>query len=163
MWHGDGSRQGLMPEPPVWLMVPVPADGQALRCPGEVAMREVPQPAPHRIEPVANRPLVVGAVPGQSPLVALTAATWAQAMGGSLHFGYADPTRIVDQEFADGTVRHSPLEPDREDDDWRRRRDQLQAQLADTLAGSAVTWELRYLAGRADRALTHLARAVGAS
>lgn len=126
-------------------------------------MREVPQPAPHRIEPVAGRPLVVGVVPGQPSVVALTAATWAQAMGGRLLFGYADPTRIVDQELADGTVRHSPLEPDREDDDWRRRRDQLQAQLAETMAGSAATWELRYLAGRADRALTHLARAVGAA
>ena len=126
-------------------------------------MREVPQPAPHRIEPAAGRPLVVGVVPGQSPLVALTAATWAQATGGSLYCGYADPTRIVDQEFPDGTVRHSPLEPDREDDDWRSRRDQLQRQLDEALAGSPVGWELRYLAGRADRALTHLARAVGAS
>lgn len=126
-------------------------------------MREVPQPGPHRIEPVAGQPLVAGVVPGQSPLVALTAATWAQAMGGPVYFGYADPTRIVDREFPDGTVRHSPLEPDREDDDWRQRQDQLQAQLSESLAGAAVTWELRYLAGRADRALTHLARAVGAS
>ena len=124
-------------------------------------MREIPQPAPHRIEPAANRPLVVGVVPGQSSLVALTAATWAQATGGSLYFGYADPTRIVDQEFADGTVRHSPLEPDREDDDWRQRFDDLRKQLTESLAGRPVTWELRYLAGRADRALTHLARAVG--
>lgn len=126
-------------------------------------MREVPQPAPHRIEPADARPLVVGVVPGQSPLVALTAATWAQAVGGRLYCGYADPTRLVDQEFADGTVRHSPLEPDRADDDWRERRDQLQAQLTETLAGTQADWELRYLAGRADRALTHLARAVGAS
>lgn len=126
-------------------------------------MREVPQPGPHRIEPVSGQPLVVGVAPGQSPLVALTAATWAQAMGGSLYFGYADPTRVVDREFEDGTVRHSPLEPDREDDDWRRRRDALQAQLAETLDGIPVPWELRYLAGRPDRALTHLARAVGAS
>ena len=126
-------------------------------------MREIPQPAPHRIEPAANRPLVVGVVPGQSSLVALTAATWAQATGGTLYFGYADPTRIVGQEYPDGTVRHSPLEPDREDDDWRQRLDDLRRQLTDSLAGSPVTWELRYLAGRADRALTHLARAVGAS
>lgn len=126
-------------------------------------MREVPQPAPHRIEPVTGSPLVVGVVPGQSHLVVLTAATWAQATGGSLYCGYADPTRIVDEEFQDGTVRHSPLEPDREDDDWRRRRDELRDWLAETLAASPVTWELRYLAGRADRALTHLARAVNAS
>jgi nucleotide-binding universal stress UspA family protein len=126
-------------------------------------MREVPQPGPHRIEPVAGQPVVVGVTPGQSPLVVLTAATWAQATGGRLYCGYADPTRIVDHEAADGTVRHSPLEPDREDDDWRERRDELQNRLAQTLAGSDVAWELRYLAGRADRALTHLARAVGAS
>lgn len=86
-----------------------------------------------------------------------------QAVGGRLYFGYADPTRIVDHEAPDGTVRDSPLEPDRADDDWRQRRDELQAQLAETLHGAAVPWELRYLAGRADRALTHLARAVNAS
>lgn len=126
-------------------------------------MREVPQPGPHRIEPVPSQPLVVGIVPGQSSLVALTAATWGQAVGGKLYFGYADPTRIVDHEFADGTVRHSPLEPDREDDDWRRRQNNLQAMLTEILAGSGVSWEFRYLAGRADRALTHLARAVNAS
>lgn len=126
-------------------------------------MREVPQPGPHRIEPVAAQPVVVGVVPGQSSLVPLTAATWAQAVGGRLYFGYADPTRIVDHEFPDGTVRHSPLEPDRADDDWRQRSDELQADLARTLAETPVSWEFRYLAGRADRALTHLARAVGAS
>lgn len=126
-------------------------------------MRETPQPGPDRIEPATERPLVVGVVPHQSPLVVLTAATWAQAVGGKLYCGYADPTRIVDQEFADGTVRHSPLEPDRQDDEWRQRHGELQAHLDATLAGTLVDWELRYLAGRADRALTHLARAVGAS
>jgi len=107
---------------------------------------------------------VVAAVPGQAPLVGLTAASLARATGApAVYFAYVDQTRYTDEEFPDGTVRHSPLEPDREDDDWRQRSEDLTKQIADSLAGAPVAWELRYLAGRADRALTHLARAVGAS
>jgi nucleotide-binding universal stress UspA family protein len=39
----------------------------------------------------------------------------------------------------------------------------LRRQLTGVLGDSPVPWELRYLAGRPDRALTHLARAVDAA
>ncbi len=126
--------------------------------------RAVPQPSPDRMVPLAGHPLVVGVVPGQSPLVALTAAAWAQGLGGvPLHFAYADPDRVVDEELPDGTVRHSDLGPDLADDSWRRRDVELRANLESILASHRGAWDFRYLAGRADRALTHLARAVDAS
>ena len=124
----------------------------------------VPQPSPERMAPVPGHPLVVGVVPGQPELVALTASAWSQALGGvPLYFGYADESRIVDEEYADGTVRHSDLDPDRADDVWLQRERDIRGFLGDVLVDHQGRWEFRYLAGRADRALTHLARAVDAS
>ncbi len=125
--------------------------------------RPVPQPSPQRMVPAIGHPLVVGVVPGQPELVALTAAAWATALGVPLFFGFADPGRVVDAEYPDGTVRHSPLDPDRADDDWVQHEAGLRRSLAQLLAAHAGPWEFRYLAGRPDRALTHLARAVDAS
>ena len=140
----------------------VPRAGDDLEV--EVLFHHVPQPTPERMVPVPGRPLVVGVVPGQPELVALTAAAWSDALGGvPLYFGYADAARIVDEEYADGTVRHSDLDPDRADDSWVQREGEIRSFLAGVLTGHAGPWEFRYLAGRADRALTHLARAVEAS
>ncbi len=128
-----------------------------------MSTRDVPQPSVDRLTPFAGHPIVVGIVPGQPALVALTAASWARALGVAAYFAYVDPTRITELEFPDGTVQHSDLNPDVSDDDrWREHEQQLTGALTDTLADSGVTWEFRYLAGRADRALTHLARAVDA-
>jgi nucleotide-binding universal stress UspA family protein len=114
--------------------------------------------------PLPGHPLVVGVVPGQPELVALTASAWSDALGGvPLYFGYADPSRIVEDELEDGTVRHSDLDPDQADDSWLERDRKIRAFLDTVLAGHRAPWEFRYLAGRADRALTHLARAVDAS
>jgi nucleotide-binding universal stress UspA family protein len=114
--------------------------------------------------PIPGHPLVVGIAPGQSELVAVTAAAWAEALGGvPLHFAYVDATRIVDQEYADGTVRHSSLDPDLADDSWTRVEQELREHLTVLLADHKGPWDFRYLAGRPDRALTHLARAVEAS
>ena len=49
------------------------------------------------------------------------------------------------------------------DDTWRRVEHDLRAHLDQVLTGSEVPWQLHYLAGRPDRALTHLARAVDAA
>lgn len=125
--------------------------------------RPVPQPSVARLTPFQGHPIVVGIVPGQPALVAVTAASWAKALGVTAYFAYVDPTRITELEFPDGTVQHSDLNPDVSDDDrWRAHQAELEASLAATLEGSGVEWQLRYLAGRADRALTHLARAVDA-
>lgn len=124
----------------------------------------VPQPALDRMVPPGGRPLVVGVVPRQDPLVVRTAATWARALGAArLHLAYVDPTRYVVHESPDGSVAHRSLDPDAPPDAWRRTRDALLEQVAAQLDGDDVAWDLHYLAGRPDRSLTHLARAVDAS
>jgi nucleotide-binding universal stress UspA family protein len=129
-----------------------------------MALGRVPQPSPQRMVPVPGHPLVVGVIPGQPELVALTAAAWAQALGNvTIYFGYSDAARIVDSEYADGTVQHSAIDPDQADDVWERREQEIQHFLGEVLVEHTGPWEFRYLAGRADRALTHLARAVDAS
>ncbi|UZN03629.1 universal stress protein [Cellulomonas sp. S1-8] len=124
----------------------------------------VPQPALERMVDPAGHPLVVGVVPGQDPLVARTAAAWGRAVGAPyLHLAYVDPARYVVQERPDGSVAHMSLDPDGLDDAWRATREELRGQAAEQLSGEGVVWRLHYLAGRPDRALTHLARAVDAS
>lgn len=124
---------------------------------------EVPQPDPSRLTPFPGAAIVVGVVPGQPELVALTAQSLAAATGATLYFAYVDPRRVVDRELPDGSVLHSDIDPDLSDDEeWRHREADLVTGLRATLGGSA-RWEFRYLAGRPDRSLTHLARAVDAA
>ncbi|HQY33247.1 MAG TPA: universal stress protein [Actinotalea sp.] len=129
-----------------------------------MATREVPQPSPERLTPFAGHPLVVAVTPRQPELVALTAASWSRAAGGvRLCFAYVDTTRFVVEEHPDGSVRHAEIDPDAVDDTWHERRRQIEDSLTQLLGGSGVPWDFRYLAGRPDRALTHLARAVDAA
>lgn len=124
----------------------------------------VPQPDPSRLTPFGGHPIVVGVVPALPELVVLTAVSLARATGSVLWFGYADPERVTVEEHPDGSVTHTPVDPDGVAADWRRTDRELRARLAEQLAGAPdVAWEFRYLAGRPDRALTHLARAVDAS
>lgn len=126
--------------------------------------REPPQPALGRLTPFAGHPLVVGLEPGLPDLVALTAVSLAGATGAPcLYFAYADPSRYAVEERPDGTVRHEPFDPDGLDDAWRTREAEFERHLGELLHGVAVPWAFRYLAGRPDRALTHLARAVDAA
>lgn len=127
-------------------------------------MPQVPQPSLERMAPVSGHPLVVGVTPGQPDLVVRTAAAWSDALGGvRLVFAYSDPARVVEHEHADGTVRHTSIDPDQVDDDWVERERHLREHLTTTLTNHTGPWDFSYLAGRADRALTHLARAVEAS
>lgn len=124
----------------------------------------VPQPSLERMTPFAGHPIVAGVVPDQHPLVVRTAAALAQAVGApTLYLAFADVRRYAVAERPDGTVRHAAIAVDAAQDDWQdldaALRDELTAQLRDT----GVNWEFRYLAGRPDRALTHLARAVDAA
>ncbi len=113
--------------------------------------------------PFAGHPIVMGIVPGQPELVVLTAASWAAALGVELYCGYVDHTRVTVEEFPDGTVRHAEVDPDAVDDSWRERQETIERFLGEVLTEDDVTWHFRYLAGRPDRALTHLARAVDAA
>jgi nucleotide-binding universal stress UspA family protein len=111
-----------------------------------------------------GHPLVVAVEPGQPDLVALTAAAWARDAGVSeLYFAYVDGSRFTREEYADGTVLHEAVDPDGLDEAWQERQRRIEEFLDRVLAGSGVPWHFRYLAGRADRALTHLARAVDAA
>ncbi len=124
---------------------------------------DVPQPSIDRIVPAVGRPLVVGIVPGQPEVVVHTAATWAQSLGGvPLVFAYVDTSRITIEEFSDGSVRHSAIDPDTADDSWKDTEAELTASLSEALDDIPVSWRFVYLAGRPDRSLTHLARAVDA-
>ncbi|MBU4214570.1 MAG: universal stress protein [Actinobacteria bacterium] len=110
----------------------------------------------------AGRPIVVAIVPGQPELVALTAQAWGRAVGASeLYFAYADTSRVMVAEHADGSVDHQPVDPDGADDEWREVATQIEHVLTELVRD--VPWQFRFLAGRPDRALTHLARAVDAS
>jgi nucleotide-binding universal stress UspA family protein len=112
----------------------------------------------------AGHPLVVGVVPGQPPLVAITAASMARATGApALYFAYVDTSRYPDVERPDGTVHHLPIDPDLADDSWMDTERALIAEVGAAMSGVPVPWQLRYLAGRVDRSLTHLARAVDAA
>lgn len=123
-----------------------------------------PQPHPDRLTDFARHPIVVGVVPDQPPLVALTAASMALATGApALHFAYVDPSRYTVQEHPDGSVQHAPVDPDTDDRDWTHVDEQLTAQLQASMTDQSVPWRLHYLAGRVDRSLTHLARAVDAA
>lgn len=123
----------------------------------------VPQPHPSRLTPVLGHPAVVGIEPGQPELVALTAISLAQATGSTLYFAYVDPGRYPVVEHPDGTVDHALVDPDLGDDGWHERQADLEAYLHALVDPTGVPWHFRYLAGRVDRALTHLARAVDAA
>lgn len=127
-------------------------------------MKPVPQPAVDRMVEFSGHPLVVGIVPDQPALVALTAASLARAMRAPvLHLAYVDTSRYVVEEHDDGSVLHASLDPDSADDTWQQTRTRLQEQLAQVLGSEPTPWRLHYLAGRPDRSLTHLARAVDAA
>jgi len=128
-----------------------------------VSGTSVPQPGLDRMVPFPGHPLVVGVTPGQDPLVVRTAAALATAVGAPVFFAYVDTSRFVVEERPDGTVRHSPVDPDGVDDAWEETEGALRDTIAALLRDTGVDWHLRYLAGRPDRALTHLARAVDAS
>lgn len=122
-----------------------------------------PQPHPERLTPFAGQPLVVAVTPDSPPLVALTAATVCASTHGALYFAYVDTSRYTEEEYADGSVRHLPINPDTADDSWTTTKERMIAQIGDALSGQPVEWHFRYLAGRVDRSLTHLARAVDAA
>ena len=122
-----------------------------------------PQPHASRLTDFAGHPLVVSVMPGQSELVAATAVSLGRAIGApTLYFAYVDPSRYTVEEFADGTVRHASIDPDA-DDDWEELAATLTRAVETSMRGHDQAWQFRYLAGRVDRSLTHLARAVDAA
>lgn len=129
-----------------------------------MGQRVPPQPHPSRLTDFAGHPLVVGVVADQAPVVASTAVSLARATSASaLYFAHVDTSRYADVEHADGTVRHLSIDPDLDDETWPEREAALVRMVGEWMEGQDVPWHFRYLAGRPDRALTHLARAVDAA
>ncbi len=122
-----------------------------------------PQPALDRLTPFGHSAIVVGISPSLPDLVAATALSLATAINAPcVYFAYADASRYIVEEHHDGTVHHESLSSDSFDDGWKAREERFLRKLDAMTEGSDVPWEFRYLAGRPDRALTHLARAVDA-
>lgn len=128
-------------------------------------MRNVPpQPAVGRLTDFHGHPIIVGIVEEIPELLVATAASLASATGGTLHFAYVDPQRYTVEEMPDGTVRHAALSPDSLHSNWQDRESALKSELQSLLENqSNLPWQFHYLAGRPDRALTHLARAINAA
>lgn len=105
----------------------------------------------------AGRPVVVGLMPGQSPVVIETAADFAQQLGVPVVCAYVDPTR-----FHAAGPEYPPVDPDAIDDgenaaaaveSWARSR----------LAARGVPWSFKALAGEPERELSALAKRAGAA
>lgn len=128
-------------------------------------MRHVPpQPATDRLTDFRGHPIVVGVEPEIPELLIVTAVSLATATGGAIHFAYVDPARYVIEEFPDGHVRHAALSPDSLHSNWQELESKFEAELGLTLGDlGSSEWHFHYLAGRPDRALTHLARALDAA
>ncbi len=123
-----------------------------------------PQPHPSRLTDFAGHPLVVSMLPHQPELVALTAASLGRAIRSpTLYFAYVDTSRYTVEEHPDGTVRHASIDPDIVDTEWEATAASLTASVAAAMREQDISWQFRYLAGRVDRSLTHLARAVDAA
>lgn len=123
-----------------------------------------PQPAVERLTPFAGHPLVIGIEPRFPDLLVHTAVSFGRATGAPrLYFAHADPGRYVVEEHPDGSVTHGPLSPDSLDGDWEELASDFERRLGELLDAAGLDWTFRYLAGRPDRALTHLARAVDAA
>ncbi len=126
--------------------------------------RVPPQPHPSGLTDFLNHPLVVAVVPGQPGLVGLVGLSLACAIDApALYFAYVDTSRYAEAEYADGTVRRLAIDPDLADDTRMETEQHLPGEIAQVMSGQDVPWEFRYLGGRIDRALSHLARAVDAA
>ena len=116
-----------------------------------------------KVELVSGRGRVLDPAPGR--IMAIPPRTTFEGLAEAIDtaFGRWDVNHLCQFEFPDGTVRHLPINPDAAGDAWAETERALRAEAEATMAGQGVEWHVRYLAGRVDRALTHLARAVDAA
>ncbi|MCE0487857.1 universal stress protein [Ornithinimicrobium sediminis] len=105
-----------------------------------------------------GRPVLVGVVPGQSPLVLTEAADLAGSLDVGLVCVWVDGSRIFLGEAPDGTVYTTPLDPDQEDDSRQVAEQEMRAHLEEVLAGTGVPWVFVYTLGEVTHGLTGAAR-----
>ncbi|SDC14879.1 Universal stress protein family protein [Sanguibacter gelidistatuariae] len=118
----------------------------------------VDSPAPPPLQPV-----VVGVSPGQPPHIVQHAARFAAAFRAELICAYVNPGRFTTSESDDGSVTSRSIDPDFSEPGEDEFDAGLEAELADILAGTHVTWSTRLLAGDITVALGHLATTVDAA
>lgn len=109
-------------------------------------------------------PVVVGMVPGQDPMVVLTAVKLAAATGTNIVGGYVDPSSYLIEWDHEGHFGDLSLDPVIEPGDEAAADGmELAALLADVAAGFAVAQHFRIVTGDPALALGRLAAAVHAS
>ena len=105
-----------------------------------------------------GRPVVVGVVPTQRPLIVQEAGALARAMGVGLICVWADASHIYVGEEPDGTLDATPLDPDQDDDGFPfDAENQMDRRLEHDLADIEVPWLFVYTVGEATRALAAVA------
>lgn len=103
-----------------------------------------------------GRPVVVGVVPDQQPVVVQEAGALAQSMGVGLICVWADASHVFVGDEPDGAFDATPLDPDQDDDAGTADAD-LERRLERDLADVAVPWLFVYTVGETARALAAVA------
>jgi nucleotide-binding universal stress UspA family protein len=107
--------------------------------------------------------IVVGVEPGQPSAVLSQAAEFARHFSARLVFAYADSSRYVVEERADGSIRSLPIDPDLADVPEEGFDPRLREAIETELDQSGIPWETRYLVGNPADALARLADELGAA
>lgn len=110
----------------------------------------------------SGRRIVVGVFLGQSPSVLEQAALFAAQFNAELVCAHVDSSRYVSEEKPDGTIVSLPIDPDLVDLREEVIEPQLLTEIAAVLAGHAVNWTARALAGDPAESLAHLANELDA-
>jgi nucleotide-binding universal stress UspA family protein len=96
--------------------------------------------------------IVVGVTPDQPPVVLETAVRFARAFAAELVLVHVDASRIITGFDPDGALLTTPIDPDTEDGEPVFPVE-LEARLADRLAGTGVRWSTVAVVGEPADAL----------
>lgn len=102
-----------------------------------------------------RQPVIVGAVPGQSPRVYTEAARYAGLFGAALVVAHVDVTRFVTYEDPDGYVHTAPVELGAASSG--AQLDEVREAVTAALAASDVPFVVHQLVGDPALAIKHLA------
>ena len=105
--------------------------------------------------------VVVGVTPDQPPVVLEAALRFARAFEAELVLVHVDVSRMITGFDPDGALLTTPIDPDADGGEPVFPVD-LEARLADRLAGSGVPWSTVAVAGEPADALQHEAERVQA-
>lgn len=107
-----------------------------------------------------HKAVIVGMQPDQAPHVLAEAARYARLLSAPLVVAYVDVTRFVTFEDPDGYVHSAPIDLNLEVGEAEFER--VQAEAAEALEGSGVSWTARQLVGDPALAIKQLANKLDA-